>query len=42
MFRTLEPSNNNNQLESSYILWLTLQGMAHFETKVVTTKSTNA
>lgn len=34
MFSTLEPSNNNKQLESSYNLWLNLQGMAHFETNV--------
>lgn len=35
MFSTLEPSNNNKQVESSYNLWLTLQGKAHFETNVV-------
>lgn len=35
MFSTLETSNNNKQVESSYNLWLTLKGMAHFETNVV-------
>lgn len=35
MFSKLKTSNNNKQLESSYSLWLTLRGMAHFETNVV-------